>query len=489
MQEVISRPLSGIIRELDASAPSPDKTGESLVMVSRLTFALVVIGGGLQAYANSSAAVIPVALTFLVAGYLAVTLGFPGKRPELRVFMLTYGISILVGGLAQCYSVYAFQDPANFSDSVYFFAQLSPKPPFRQWAELPSDTVLALATWQQLYRAAWYLGFSFGPYLAVMFNAMVIGLAGSLTVATARPLFGDDSKRLNRVVLLFAFCGLFIAFGSVLLRDSFVVFFNALWLWGIVRWVSRPTPRSFLIAMGVTAISIYAMLNLREEMVMLFGVYILLAVLAWYCAKKLNISRILAVAFILAAVPVADTYVTGFMQEFRDTQATGQQNYSNLGTVETGGNSLGNRLVVEQPLPIRLVVGAGTLLINPIPLWSNFKEGASDYHIIEGYHGFYLVFVMPLCIAGLIEIVRLLRKQGRKAIPMLFLAAYLGVNLAAVAGSSKLERHLGQFLAAVTIVAALPDQDDKAQRKRVRLLYLGWFSGVVLIHVAWGMMR
>jgi len=489
MQEVISGVVPKVLGRPAVRAVAREQTGDSIILVRRLSFILVLIGSGLQGYANGTPAAMPVAITFLVAGYLAITLAFPGKRSELRVFMLMYAMSVLAGGLAQCYSVYVFQDTQNFSDAVYFFGQISPKPPFKQWAELPTDTVLAIFSWQQLYAVAYYLGFKFGPYVAVMFNALVIGLSGTLTVGTARALFGDDLPKLRRVEILFALCGLFILFGSVLLRDSFVVFFNALWLWGVVRYLTRPAPRSLVFAASLTVISIYAMLYLRDEMVMLFGVYIFLAVLAWYCARKLNATRIMVVLLALGVTPIADTYITGFLQDFRDTQTTGQQNYQNLGAVETGGNSLGNRLVAEQPLPIRLIMGAGTLVVNPIPLWGNFKADASEYHIIEGYHGIYLVLIIPLGIAGLIGVARQLRAQGRTAIPLLFLVAYLLVNLAAIAASSRLVRHLGQFMAALTILAALPNLSEKSERKLVRTISIGWFAGVVLIHVAWAAMR
>jgi hypothetical protein len=134
-------------------------------------------------------------------------------------------------------------------------------------------------------------------------------------------------------------------------------------------------------------------------------------------------------------------------------------------------------------------MGAGTLVVNPIPLWGNFKADASEYHIIEGYHGIYLVLIIPLGIAGLIGVARQLRAQGRTAIPLLFLVAYLLVNLAAIAASSRLVRHLGQFMAALTILAALPNLSEKSERKLVRTISIGWFAGVVLIHVAWAAMR
>jgi hypothetical protein len=134
-------------------------------------------------------------------------------------------------------------------------------------------------------------------------------------------------------------------------------------------------------------------------------------------------------------------------------------------------------------------MSAGTLLVNPIPLWSNFKANASEYHIIEGYNGFYVVLILPLIVVGIIGALSLLKTQGRKAIPLLYVVAYMLLNLVAVTASSRLERHLGQFMAAAAIVAALPNPDEKAERKRVRMISIAWFAAVALIHIAWAAMR
>lgn len=490
MQEVISRLYSetqlrsGRMRAKSTAAPA-----DSLVSIRRVTIGLVLIGGGMQGYANSTIGALPVALLFLVFGCLAIGVAFPGRRPEMRAFMLTYAIYVLVGGLAQCYSLFVFHDPQNFSDAVYFLGRISPKPPFMSLADTSAHTSLAIATWQQVYEVSWWLGLKFGPYTGVLFNALVMGLAGSLTVGTARALFGDDSWRLRRVGTLFAFCGLFMLFGAVLLRDSFVVFFSALSLWGTVRWLVRPSGRTLALAAIVTSVSGCAILFLRDEEVGLFGLYAFLAVLAWYCSRKLNPARVVVVVLVLCALPIAGSYLAVYTQGFQDTRTSGQEYYTRLGATDAKQDSLGMRLVVNQPLPIRMIVGTGALLVAPIPLWVNFKVGASEYHWIKGYQGIYQVLVLPLGVAGMFVIVRLLRKKGRKALPLLFLAVYLLANLAAVVASSGEQRHLGQFMAALLILAALPDTRERSERRRLRMIATVWFSVVILVHAAWAVMK
>jgi len=403
--------------------------------------------------------------------------------------MLTYGIGVLCGGLAQCYSMALFQSQENFSDAVYFLGSVSPKPPFRQLGEIPGDNLLAIATWQQLYVATWWLGLKFGPYTAVMFNALIMALSASITVATARALFGDDAWRLRRVGTLFAFCRLFLLFEAIMLRDAFVVLVNAVWLWGIVRWLVRPSGRTSALAAIVTVGAVYAMLFLRSEVVILFGFYTLLAVFCWAASRKLNSTRVIVLVFVLSALPIASTYLREYVAEFRSAQASGQEHYALLSATEAKQNSLGMQLVVNQPLAIQIIAASGTLLVNPIPLWGNFKAGEQEYHLVLGYHGIYQVLVLPLGFAGIFAVVRLLRKDGRKALPLVFLSIYLIASLAAVAASSQTERHLGQFMAALLIVAAVPDTQQKWERKTVRRIAALWFAGVILIHVAWSAMH
>ena len=58
------------------------------------------------------------------------------------------------------------------------------------------------------------------------------------------------------------------------------------------------------------------------------------------------------------------------------------------------------RLVQTQPLPIRLVLGPGTMLVFPIPLWGYVESGAKAYHLIESWQGVYMVLITPLVFAG-----------------------------------------------------------------------------------------
>lgn len=322
---------------------------------------MLVAGGGMQGYANGTPGALLVASLLLLAGLAAVRLMFQNRRPERVVFVSTYAVCVFAGGLAQCYSLAVFNNPQSTPDAlVSFFPMIAAGPQFTTMENMPlHNSPLAVVAWQQIYKLAWWLGLEFGPYTGVMFNAFVMGLTGSLTVRTAREFFGNDARRLRLVGTLFAFNGLFILFGAVLIRDCFTTALNALLLWGIVRCLVRPTLRNLLLAVALAGVSAYAMAYLRVQDVLMFGLYAFLAFPFWVLAKRMDAVRLTATLFAVGSVVIATPYLLAHSNLFRETQASAMANYAKRSAASSAVDSLGMRLVVDQPFPTRLVIGSG----------------------------------------------------------------------------------------------------------------------------------
>jgi len=460
-----------------------------------ISILLVLAGSAMQGYANGTTDALYVAALFLAAGYLAVSLIFPRGNAEHRVFLLTYAICVFAGGLAQCYSLGVFGAVQSTLDANTFFGTIFDKPPYYTWQDLRLVVVdgnqvgrgaeLAVAIWQAVYHVRKLLGFDFGPYVGVMFNAFVMALTGAITVRTAREIFGEDSWRLRRIGTLFALCGLFILFGSVFLRDCFTTFFNSLLLWGIVRWLRRPTLRNLLFAGMLTGISIGAMAYLRSRSIVLFGLFWFLALMCWIIAKRLNLARVLACIFILCSLLAGSTYLRNYVQMSRSMQSANTMKYEGFFGNSSQESSLGMRFIINQPLPIRLAFGTSSMMVHPIPLWAYFYRGTDEYHLIKGYHGIYQVFVFPLFFAGFMMSISVFWRDRGQAIPQLFLAIYLVINVLAVVATSLEQRHIGQFMPAFMILAAMPDTRERETRTRVQSVMIAWVFVVVLVQVAW----
>ena len=347
------------------------------------------------------------------------------------------------------------------------------------------ESTLPLVIWQQVYKLTWLLGFDFGPYIGVMFNALVMAITGSITVRIARELYGDDAWRLRRVGTLFTFCGLFILFGAVLIRDCFTTLLNAFVLWGIVRWLVRSTPINLFFVIVLMVGAAYAMVFLRIESVVLFGLFGFLAFLFWFFKERPDRIRFFAMILVIDILLVTSAYIVEYAHSLQEIQTGGITQYDKLCRDASTDDSLGMRLVINQPLPIRLVLGSGMLMTFPIPLLAYFNFNSTDYRWIVGYHGIYQVLVLPLVFAGFIAVYHLLKRDRRQAAPLAFLAVYILMNLAAVVATSLEHRHLAQFMPALIILAALPDTREKKTRNGVRKMIMWWFGVVAFVNVLW----
>jgi len=401
---------------------------------------------------------------------------------------LTYGSCVFVGGLAQCYSLRIPQDPQEFGDAIYFFQQLSLRPPFPK-VGLEGEAPMALAVWQQAYTAAWALDLSPGLSLGVIVNALTMGLTAAVTVATARQLFGDDSWRLRRVGMLFASCGLFLLFGSVLLRDCFVLLLNTIWLWAAVRWIVRPSTATLSLAVLVGIAAPALMPLLRPEAVPLFFVNGLIAALSWYGTRRLNGARVAVVVFAFIALLIVIPQALELRQTLQDVQAESIEKYNQVSQAESSEKSLGMRFIISQPLPVRLFTGNVLLLVGQIPLWANFSLNTGAYHWIRGYQTLYQLIVVPLAATGIFLVLRLLRTRGRRAVPWLFLLGCLVASDAAVVVTSLEARHLAASTTAFVILAALPNTRDGCQRRDYHVICAAWFAMVCGVYLAWGVLK
>jgi hypothetical protein len=458
--------------------------GETVIVTG-----MFVLGSAMQAFANRAIEAVLVALFLLFTGRAVVALIFSNRKPEMRAFLLMYAISIFVGGLAQIYSLTIFNSVQSTIDARGFLWQISPQPPFSTFTTVsPLRTPLAIVIWQQFYKLTWWLGFKFGPYTGVMVNAMVMGLTASLTVQIARELFSDDIWRLRRVGTLVAANGLFILFGSVLLRDSFTTFFMTLALWGAIRFLVRMKLRSLLIAISITGVSAWAMLYLREDAFLLIIMYAFLAFLFWLFGRSGFIGLTVTTLFIVAVI-VGSSFLSIYIQDIQVTQTTALEKYTNWATRTESPNSLGVRFVYDQPLPIRLVLGSITLMISPIPLWAHFRVGALEYHWIKGYNGIYQLFVLPFVFAGSLTAFRMFFRDTKRSWPYMFLVLFMLINVVGVAATSLETRHLGQFMSAFVIIATIPNTREKKTANELRRIKVLWLWGVILVHLAWAVLK
>ena len=334
--------------------------------------------------------------------------------------------------------------------------------------------------------ASW-LGFKFAPYTGVMFNATIMGLVGAITVQIGRDLFGDDPWRLRRIGTIVAANGLFILFGAVLLRDCFNAFFMTLVIWGAIRLLVRAKIGSLIFMTAMIGISAWALQYLRGESFLLVFLYGFLAILLWFFKRSGFAGSMVTFLFVVSFLGSA--FLSFYIQDVTETQVFQMERYTNIAIAQGADDSLGVRFVYNQPLPIRLVLGSVSLMITPIPLWAHFRIGALDYHWIKGYNGIYQLFVLPLVFAGSLAAFRTFFRDTKRSWPLIYLVMFVIINMFGVAATSIELRHLGQFMSAVVIIAAMPDTREQKTEKALGSIKAWWFFGVLLVHIAWGILK
>jgi len=450
---------------------------------------LLITGCAFQAYANNTYWTFIIAYCYFATGAVIVKLFFHNYRHERDTFFLTYGICVFVAGLSQSYSLATFNNPMSTIDALFFFSNIANTPPFTSVQDrfIFSDSIWPILIWQQLYRITWKLGIDFGPYIGVMFNALVVGITGSITVNVARQLYGHDHRRLELVKVLFAFCGIFILFGSILIRDCFTTFLTVLALWGGVRLLTKPTLTNVIYATLIFLICILIMQLFRVEGSLILGILGILTYL--FYSTRSGISSMFVLVTTACICFALSTLLVQYGQSIKETQKVRQNQYGSVSIKNHYNNSLGVQLVLNQPAPIRLLVGSGTMLITPIPLWKFFHTNSNSYHILKGYNGFYQIAVFPLVLLGYLSVYRLYKTNHYLFCPTAYLGVYFVLTLGAVVMTSLEQRHLAQFMPSCIVLAALPDTTNLKTKRKLRNITSLWLVFVFLIHFIWLLLK
>ena len=451
---------------------------------------MLLLGGILQSWANNTLGVFIVLAIFGLSAVLLSSIFFANKEEECSAVLLNYSVCILIGGLVQAYSFVSFGEVQSTIDSRTFFGMIAPSPPFVTLANLPAvNAPLAILLWQGVYKLTWFLGLEFGPYTGVQFNALIVGLIAGLVVSIARVLFGSDRIRLNRLVSYMAFCGMFWLFGSVFVRDSILLLFNTIVLWAIVQWLSRSTLSNFIVAIFVSAFAIWAMIYLREESVYMASLCWVVAIILWFKMRRINEVRLLFIVLAPLILVLFSGYISSFWSDAMSDQQRNIEGYAALSASTSSADSLGMRFVVNQSLPIRIVLGSAYMLIFPFPLWSVIVADIGEYQLLKGVAGAFQMAFLPLVISGTIILIRTYNSNPRVAIPMIFICCYLIMNITATSVTSLETRHFGQAIPCFLILSVIPDLRISSHLALVKRIGWIWISILVILHLSWFVLR
>ena len=464
--------------------------GSSFIMVDSCVAALLLLIGMFMLHlANKNIAPFVSGSFYLVLGLLA-TLIVRGDKYEIRTFLLTFSMCNLVAGVAQMYSMSEFKIPMSTTDALTFEnligrQNLTSIEEIRNFVNAP----LAVYIWKQLYSLFDGMGLKDGNWIAIQFNALLVGLSGVFTTKAAREMIGRDPKRLKRVGTLFAICGLNLLLGSILLRDAFALFFNIIVFWSLIKTLCRPSITNILFSLLFISISIWGMLYIRHNAVYIFGLIGVLAIGVWYLGSRFSPVKFFISIFIGVVGLFAFSLIQGQTTAALEELAYGQESYAAGSEAGARRESLGVSLVVNQPLPIRAVAGSLYMIIRPIPLWGYFQFGVGEYGWVTGIQGIFAVLIMPMVLLASLNIIKRLFRQSRSSAADLFLMAYFYGTIMLVAITTLEMRHYAQFIPGLILMASIQTVNTKGNKVALTNFRYLWYGGVIAIHMAWSVVR
>ncbi len=289
----------------------------------------------------------------------------------------------------------------------------------------------------------------------------------------------NDRPRLMMASILFAMCPIFWLFQSLHMRDAAAMFCVILYAFFWLHFLSRKTLIRGVILAGVTVVATLFFHYLRGEFSVVPVAMVLAASAAMLVAARGPQAVVAGVIIGLACViwvlspqgysNITDTVAKSASYAVLDDPANGEAR-----------QSLGKALVVNQPLPIRAVVGSAYLWVFPVPFWHGFFTG-SLYHILKSLHAVFAFFLIPAMAVGALTAFR------ERNAPKLFLVFCIAGFTVAVAITSLETRHLGVFLPLAIILACTPDYRTSG-KTYARITY-AVLAGVVGVHLVWAFLR
>lgn len=456
-----------------------------------LVIAPIFVGSAALSFINQDIGPAVLAAILLVVGCSVSALISGCRAIETWAYVMTFGTCLLVAAGAQGYAETVFNSPMTTDDAWTFYESVvdSRSDNSLESLSLRINAPLAVIVWQFWYEMAAQLGFSSSPYIGIELNAFIVGLTAALIVKCGREIFGADVARLYGISRLCAACGIFWLFGSLFLRDAFSLLFTTSSFWALLRWLNRPaSPLQLAMISAVLVASGVCSYYLRVESVLQLAAFTMLAAAVKIYTKAGSTAvRVIVIPILISGMGVAASSRSTLTST--DTISHRQEQYRELGRETSSENSLGMRMVVTQPLPIRLVGGAIMLIVNPMPMWGSIAPNMMEYNIIKTYQGAYLVWLVPWIAAGILTVTRRCLRNLNNESATLFLVIYALATLGAIAITSLETRHHGQFLGASMLLAVLPGTTQIESRTLTKRVAMSWWLFVIAIHLAWTILK
>jgi hypothetical protein len=422
-------------------------------------------------------------LVFFPSWVLVFLLTF--ERPSIR-----WGYVWLLSFYWFCAGIAALWDSSQgtpfttFIDADFFYRFLMSEHIGNNLEEIRrrADASLAIIIWHWFYYIFQEFGLGTGAYIGIVVN--IVSMAGTAVICAEmlRYIEPYDSNKILKLFLAFSLNGTFIIFVTIHIRDAFVCFAIALFSLFWVRYIANKSIINLLIVLGTSFLSYLAMRYLREEFQFLpvgeFGAAVASLMIARDGTRgQRTWFRIIGIGAALVLVVV----LQAFSQGISSALTAGTDLYTEESARFADNNSLGMALVVNQPLPIRLIFGPPYSLLMPLPVWVGFESG-TVYHIGKSLGAAFAYFFVPALIARIWFMVKW--PASRQAAIVFLLAVFMSFLLA-ISITSLESRHVAAFMP-LAIVAVLAGPTYSRGYQLLKSKLQSWFLIMIVgAHLVW----
>lgn len=449
----------------------------------------LLLGTALQLVAYRSVELIAVGVLFFgVCGILLCTTPL-GGRVERAMFTRVFAVGWLAAGIAAIYANYFGDLFQNTSDAAHFFDLATQESIGLSLTDLKAVTEGggAVILWQWIYNLFAGLGFEKARYIGISVNVAAVALSGVVVVKISRRIFGNDAARERRLITLFSSCGMLWLYASLHLRDSVILLSVSALTYCWIRYLTRSGVLNLLLVGLATLLGFAALGLLRAEFAFVPAAMMLAALAAIMLFDRSRGARkLFAYGAAAIGVVIAALVFLALRDQVLLALGMGYEGYlDELGSETQMDDSLGAKFIAGAPLPFRLIFGSAYLFVFPIPFWSGFQL-ESAYHLFKSCNVLYFYLLVPLLALALL---RILRDVALRTPAIMFLLFTVLGFMLAIAGTSLENRHFGSFFAALVTLALIPDLRAAKDRTAYRLLALAFVAAMLLVHVAWAMLK
>lgn len=409
------------------------------------------------------------------------------NRSELTLFARSFATGTLAAGIASYFAI-VLLDPYQLGSDAWSFFQLSSQAgPARTLQDLRTITegAGAVVLWSWFYDFAALLGFPRDMYIGISVNILIVAIGAAICARSAKLLYGDDEYRIRRLTLFFTIAGNMWLFAGLHIRDSVIFLMVVILAHFWIAYLAELKQSRIVYAVAATLLAMPALEVLRKEF---FYVPLMIGFSALAClnfTRGRGDARFITLVSVLVGASLAVVGLIAFGSELQDLFTTGQRTYTDSALAEARSGSLGNALIVEQTLFMRIALGLPYLLYFPIPFWGGF-EGESALQLFKSINAIAFYYISGLLFVGGFLI---LKSRQLRSPAFLFVLAVPFIFGVSVVLTSLESRHLGAFLSMFFLVALMPDMRNATERRYVRFSLVVIVLAMTMVHAAWFALR